>query len=359
MPQYSLTFSTGAVLLAAACSAPEKLDPIDLDAADGPTAADFSSEEDLLDRYADEIEAPFLALEEGSFEGVDGGTIRYRINPVSDAKATVVFLTGRTEPILKHAETFFDLEAQGYQVYAMDHRGHGASDRMLDNPDICHVEYFQDYVDDLATFVDSVVLPAEDGPLFVMSHSMGGAVVGLYLHQNPDLFDGAVFGSPMFGIDTGVFPLGIAQTLSYGTCSSTSAEGYTIGHGDYDPEAAFEDNLVTHSEVRYQLKMQMFDDHVDLRVGGASWRWVCESLWAAENVQRLGRHTPTRALLLQAGDEQRVLPDDQTSWCDEAPGCQQEVFDSAYHELYAEADEHRNEALAKTVRFFDALLEAK
>jgi len=348
----------GALLLVG-CGLPDKLDPIDLDGPDGPTAADFSSEDDLLDRYDDEIEARFLALEEGSFVGADDITIRYRVNPVAGAKGTVVFLTGRTEPILKHGETFFDLEQHGYQVYAMDHRGHGASDRMLDNPDTCHVEYFQDYVDDLATFVDTVVLPEVDGPLFILAHSMGGAVSALYLHQQPDTFDGAAFSSPMMGIDTGVFPQGVAQMLSVGTCNSSAAEGYTVGHGDYDADALFEDNDTTHSAVRYQLKMDIYDEHTELRVGGSSWRWVCESFWATEHLQRLGRHTDTRTLILQAGDETKVLPEAQDLWCSEAPGCQLITLDGAWHEIFTEADEHRNEALSKAVRFFDALVEAR
>jgi lysophospholipase len=346
-------------LLMASCGIPEKLDPIDLDAADSPVASDFGSEVGLEERWASDVEEPWLALEEQSFEGVDGISIRYRVSHVADPKGAIVFVGGRTEAAFKHAENVFDLNAQGYTVYAMDHRGHGASERLVEGSDICHVEYFQDYVDDLHSFVDTVVDPAEDAPLFLWAHSMGAAVAGLLLWEEPELFAGAVLSSPMFGVDTGAFPLGVAQTLGSGVCNSSSATGYTIGHGPYSGDGAFEDSTVTQSEARYNLKIALYEAYPELQVGGASWRWVCESIWAAEHVQRLGRHTPTRTLLFQAGDERVVLPEAQTIWCDEAPGCQLVVMDGARHEIFSEADVYRNEALALGVRFMDALVEAE
>ncbi len=350
--------AAGALLLAG-CGAPEKLDPIDLDAVDSPTADDFSSEIDLLDRYDDEIEAPWQALEEGELEGVDGVTIRYRVSAVNAPKGAVVLLGGRTEAAMKHAENVFDLNAQGYTVYAMDHRSHGASDRLVAGSDVCHVEWFMDYVDDLALLVDTVVAPTEDVPLFLIAHSMGASVGALYLWQEPEAFAGAVFSSPMFGVDTGVFPLGVAQTLGTGFCSSTDGTAYTIGHGPYDNSYDFEDSRVTQSEARYALKMSLYDDHPELQVGGASWSWVCESIWAAETIQRLGRHTPTRSLVFQVGDEQLVVPEAQDIWCDDAPGCQKVFLEGARHEVFSEADAYRNEALALTVRYMDALVEAQ
>jgi lysophospholipase len=187
---------------------------------------------------------------------------------------------------------------------------------------------------------------------------MGAAVAGLYLWQQPDTFAGAVFSSPMFGVDTGAFPLGVAQTLSTGICSASSGAAYTIGHGDYDPTYDFDNSRVTHSEVRYGLKMALYDAYPELRVSGASWSWVCESMWAAERLVRLGSDTPTRTLIFQAGDEQLVLPEAQDAWCDDAPGCQLVVMDQAKHEIFSEADSYRNDALAKTVRYLDALVEA-
>jgi lysophospholipase len=345
-------------LLSVACGAPEKLDPIDLEATDSPTAADFSSDVDLLDRYATEVEQPWLALGERSFEGVDGITIRYRVSPVNAPRGVVVLLGGRTEAAFKHAENVFDLNAQGYTVYSMDHRGHGASDRLVEGSEVCHVEFFMDYVRDLEIFVDSVVLAEQDGPVFVVAHSMGAAVAALLMWDRPELFDGAVLSSPMFGIDTGVYPQGVAQTLSDGFCASTAGTSYTLGHGDYDDTFDFEGSSVTQSEARYTLKMALYDTYPELRVGGASWRWVCESLWAAQHLERLGRHTDTRTLVLRAGDERVVLPEAEASWCDDAPGCQLVDLPGARHEIFSEADLYRNEALTMAVRYLDALVEA-
>jgi lysophospholipase len=344
-------------LLAAACGLPEKLDPIDLDAIASPAPADFSSEVDLVERYADEILAPYLAVPEGSFAGVDGVTVRYRVFHANDPVGSVVFLPGRTEPIQKHAENFFDLNAQGYTVYAMDLRGQGASERMLDNPQIGYVKFWDDYVEDLDTFVQTVVLPDDPGPLFLMAHSMGGTSAALYLAEHPEVFSGAAFSSPMLGVDTAPYPAAVAQTLAQGVCDWSAGEGYTLGHGDYSDEYSLEESDVTHSQARFDLKKKLFDDYPELRLGGVSWRWLCESLAAAELVVTLGPDTPARTLIFEAEEEVVVLEEDMERWCEEAPGCQLEVLPGAYHEIFSETDAVRNEALARTVRFFDAIRE--
>ncbi|MFH1463341.1 MAG: alpha/beta fold hydrolase [Pseudomonadota bacterium] len=344
-------------LLALGCAAPEHLSPIDLDAIASPVPGDFSSEADLPERYADEIEAPFLALPEGSFTGVDDVSIHYRVVHADDPVGSVVFLAGRTEPILKHAENFWDLSAQGYNVYALDLRGQGASGRMLDNPQIQYVKFWDDYVQDLSAFVDTVVLPDDPGPLFLMAHSMGATSAGLFLVERPEVFAGAAFSSPMIGIDTGAFPAAVAQTLAAGVCDWSAGEGYTIGHGDYSDDYTLEESTVTHSQARFDFKMQIFDDYPELRVGGVSWRWLCEGLAASEVLIGLGPDTPTRTLVFEAEDELVVLPEAEERWCEEAPGCQLEVLPGSKHEIFSEVDEVRNEALAHTVRFFDAVRE--
>ncbi|MGO8654096.1 alpha/beta fold hydrolase, partial [Rhizobium ruizarguesonis] len=75
--------------------------------------------------------------------------------------------SGYGESFFKYREIVYDLWQEGYQVYILDHRGQGFSERLIRpnkaqelDPravkrvhDLGYVENFDDFVDDLKTFV--------------------------------------------------------------------------------------------------------------------------------------------------------------------------------------------------------------
>jgi lysophospholipase len=334
------------------CGNPEKQPPIDLDAASQPAPSDFSAEDTLRDRQA-EIADAYAAGKDGHFDGVAGVSIHYRAFPVEGELGAIVFVPGRTEPIRKHAETFLDLNSLGYSVYAIDPRGQGESERMLDNSDIGYVEYFSDYVADLETFVTKVVQArAPHEHLFLMAHSMGGAISLMHVYKHPGRFDAVALSSPMIGVDTGAFPAGIAADLAITSCSAGNGEAYAPGQGDYEAEP-FEGNDVSHSKVRYSLKQELYAAHPAIRLGGVSYRWLCEAFTADSHLVELGDESDTPTLILEAGSDDVVLEDSEEHYCDAAPRCQRIVYPSAFHEIFSERDGIRNHALSRLVRFFD------
>jgi lysophospholipase len=283
--------------------------------------------------------------------------IHYGVFQVPNEKGAIVFLPGRTEPILKHAENILDLMKQGYSVYALDHRGQGASGRMTPDPQMGYVEYFKDYVTDVTTFVNTVVQPGSHRNLFLLAHSMGGGIAAQFVFENPDMFRAVALSSPMLGINTGAFPEAVAQELSDGVCTHTSqAMIFAIGQGDYDPTVQFTDtknNDVTRSLARFNIKMQMFADNPSLQLGGVSYRWLCESLGQTQHLETLGTYSYTPTLLFQAGNDDIVTLPAEDKYCNDASACQPVKYADSYHEVLSERDSIRNDALAKTVRFFN------
>ena len=87
-----------------------------------------------------------------------------------------------------HARRFVDC---GYQVCAYDHRGHG---RSSGRP--AYVHRFEEYVDDLAGFVEELARRHPGRPLFLMGHSMGGAVAALCVLQHAPRLAGLILSSP-------------------------------------------------------------------------------------------------------------------------------------------------------------------
>jgi lysophospholipase len=347
------------IALVVGCDAPPKQSAIDVESPAAPVASDFGSEATVVARY-DELEAAFDQAEAGTFTGVEGVPLAYRVFRASTEKGAIVFVPGRTEPVRKHTETFLDLVAQGYAVYALDPRGQGASGRMLTNPQIGYVEFFSDYADDLGAFIDDVVRPRGHARVFLLAHSMGGAIALTYAHRQPNAIDGIALSAPMVRIQLATSAIGTGALASVAlTSCGLGGTGYAPGQGDFsldfDDDAAFEENIVTHSRARFDVYVRQLRAHPELALGGVSSRWVCESLLAGAHLEAEPERLTTRTLIFEAGSDQIVDTEATAEYCDAAPGCQSIRYPGAYHEVFSETDDVRNEALARAVRFFDHL----
>jgi lysophospholipase len=325
---------------------------LDLDALPGPAASDFSSEATLEARWASTLEPFYRSGSDGRFRGVGGAELAYHVQRAPAPRGKVVLLAGRTEPVLKYAELVAEAVGLGYSVYALDLRGQGASARLLDNPDKGYVEYFEDYVSDVDQFVREVVAPDGPQPIYLLAHSMGGGVAVLYVDAHPDAVRAVALSAPMIEIDTGAFPGAVAFTLAATDCSVSDGTRYAIGSGDFMEETDFTANRVTHSEARWRWYGQLLRDHPELRLGGVTYRWVCEALTATSRAERAGRFSNVPTLILQAGDDRIVKPGGQERYCADAARCQLHRFAEARHEVLQERDDLRNQALSYAFRFF-------
>lgn len=348
------------LLALTACRAPSPLPPQpDFDPASRSTPApeEFSSEGDLLDRWkpGGALQTFWEGGEPGTFEGVDGATLAYRVFRTPDAKAAVVVLPGRTEAIIKYAEVAQDLVDQGYSAYLLTLRGQGEASRLLPDPEKGHVVWFDDYVADTHTFIDTVVKP-EEPRIFLLSHSTGGAVAALLADQHPDDVEAQAMSSPMLEINYGAFPPAVAASLAFGVCDASDGTDYSIGGGPWTDSTTFDPatDSVTQSEARWTWKTQQLRDDPSIRLGSATWRWVCQASEGSSRASQLGRYSSTPTLLLQAAKDQIVKPEGQEIYCADAPACTLLVLDDAKHELLQERDATRNLALSMVVKFFDA-----
>lgn len=121
--------------------------------------------------------------EEGEFAGAQSLPIRFVRFCAPDHDKVVVISTGRIESYVKYPEVAYDLFQCGYDVMIIDHRGQGLSGRLLADSHRGHVLQFADYVSDFAHFWQRVVQPAGYRRRFALAHSMGGAILALFLAQ--------------------------------------------------------------------------------------------------------------------------------------------------------------------------------
>ena len=105
---------------------------------------------------------------------------------------------------------------------------------------------------------------------------MGGAISARYLERWPNDIQAAVLSSPMMGINLGGLPKWLAKGLAatIGTVGGWVGEPpYGPGQGPYE-DHGFADNELTHSTARYQAFRQIYEQHPQVRLGGATAHWI-------------------------------------------------------------------------------------
>jgi lysophospholipase len=261
-------------------------------------------------------------------------------------------MAGRTEPMHKLFEVAYDLHDLGFSIYLMDHRGQGQSGRLLDDPMRGHVEDFDDYVDDLHTFIENHVKARPHQRLFILAKSMGACIATRFAEQHGHLIDGLILSAPMFAINFGNIPEAVAYSVAVGAWAIGKGEDYASGKGPYEPDPdEFGKYLTTHSPERYQMGVSLLMQHPELLVGGPTNRWIkeaIESTWAAK---RDASDLKMPVLILQADIDHYVHNEDQDLVCDRAEDCKKVHLDGAYHEILMETDDIRDRALEQIEQF--------
>ena len=166
------------------------------------------SETEYRETMENTVEPQLAAIrEELSMPLEDGGVLHAELYEQQSATRAVIVLHGYTESGEKFREMTWYFLQSGFNVYAIDHRGHGKSARSVEETWLTHVDHFSDYVNDLEAFMEHVVLPrTKNLPLCLYAHSMGGAVGGMTLQRHPKRFARAVLTAPMIAPSSAPFP---------------------------------------------------------------------------------------------------------------------------------------------------------
>ncbi|MFM5522798.1 alpha/beta fold hydrolase [Aeromonas jandaei] len=293
---------------------------------------------------------------EGEFKGKDGIAIRYAALRQEKVDRAILIVNGRVESYLKYQELAWDLWRQGYSLYLIDHRGQGMSGRMLSDHNKGYVDQFDDYVVDMKQFHDQIIMADKPAKLFLLAHSMGGAISARYLERWPDDIRAAVLSSPMLGINLGGLPKWLAKGLAttIGTVGGWFGEPpYGPGQGPYQ-DHGFADNELTHSQSRYQAFRQIYEQHPQIKLGGATAHWIYQGITGADAAITDAGAIKTPLLLLQAGNDSVVDNAAQDAFCTKAncEGGKPLRIEGAWHELFIESDDKRQPALTAMLDFF-------
>ena len=277
--------------------------------------------------------------------------------------------SGRSEGYLKYKELSFDLFTLGFNVFLIDHRGQGLSERLLENPHKGYVESFQFYVDDLARFIDNIVnahctVNGNTQKPYLLAHSMGGAIAARYLQEHPDSIQAAVLSSPMLGFNSGGIPEFIALPIIKITAKLNqwfdNTPWYFIGHKDY-LQSEFAGNPLLPSALRFNQFPQLYQEVPKLQLGGVTVQWLTESINAVDTIFSQIDKITTPTLVLQAGEDTIVSNQAQNDFCQQlhqqqpqsCPNGKPLVIEGAFHELFFESDMYRQPALTAVTQWFE------
>lgn len=314
------------------------------------TALDFSLNESSYVLSEDNFETQMLEIVEpfvdsvttsGYFTSSDDTDIYYEYYSAPSPKGNMVISHGFTESLEKYTEMIYYFLQDGYNVYIIDHRGHGLSERTTADFSLVDVKDFNSYVNDLYTFTKEIVVPQTGGlPLFLYSHSMGGGISALLLEQYPDLFDAAVLSSPMLGVNLGSVPRFAANLLANSATLLGQGATYVISHGPFEPIADIDDSSSSSiARFNYYFNKKLANEH--LQTNGASYSWIKEALSATKEMvkpENAARAT-TPILLFQSENDSLVLPVPQYEFVNNAPNTQMIFVPGAKHELFSTSNE--------------------
>lgn len=256
-------------------------------------------------------------------------------------RGTVVIVHGFTENAYKYSEIIYSLLRNNWCVLAYDQRGHGRSwrDPAIPLNAVTHVDRFQDYVDDLDTVCDQLLVPLPK-PWAVFGHSMGGAVTALYLEQHPERFSRAVLCAPMIAPNLRGIPAFAASSI----CNVGGLMGQgkkhpffmrpPTGPEDFETSCATDPNrFAWYDGVRQ--KRPEFQNAIP------SYRWTKESIRVTSRILAPGAPESIRCpvLLFTAGRDHSVMPEPQKAFISRVPKGRHEFVAEAKHEIYRCVDE--------------------
>jgi lysophospholipase len=266
----------------------------------------------------------------------DGIRVRTSFWAANDPVGTVFVFPGRADYIEKYGGLANFCLSNNLNVIAIDWRGQGLSERLLDDKNIGHIEDFKNYQND----VEVIIKEAKDAslvkPWIIFAHSMGGLIGLRTLHDNP-VFEKVVFTSPMWGIQMPpILKSGASIIMSLisligkmETYAPTTSPETRILNEEY------EFNKLTSDIRNFKLLRQQLIQHPNLQIGGPSSAWVSAALDEIEF--QIGTEPPITPALCFLGEKEEIIDNLAVrEFCKNWDSCDLISIPDAKHDLLME-----------------------
>lgn len=277
----------------------------------------------------------------GSFRSFDGAELAYEYYLTNPCRSSIIIIHGFTEFAKKYREMCWYFLNSGYNVFIFDQRGHGLSHRDVSPLQLTHVDRFSDYADDLKEFIDKIVSPASGNlPLFIYSHSMGGAITLDFLERNPGKIAKAVLSAPMFCPITKGLPRKVLRKIVETQAKKDGWKARFKYSGGFNPAPEFE-RTSDMSRARFDYHMQSRLAEERYQTSAATNRWMYEVLSLVDTVAAKRNVTKISAeILVFSAEKDKVVRNGlQRIFASRHLNCRHILVKSAKHNLHSSSDE--------------------
>lgn len=236
----------------------------------------------------------------------DGIKIRLGVWEKAEARGTVLIFPGRTEYVEKYGDSAAEFSARGFASVAIDWRGQGLADRLLDDPLTGHIDNFSSYQKDVGAMLRAVRELNLPRPYFLLGHSMGGCI-GLRALIEGLAVQAAAFTGPMWGIY--LSPHMRLAAYFFSTVMQKLKQGHRLPFGTtrepYVLSVPFDDNMLTTDAEMLNMMRDQIIAHPALKLGGPSYVWLRQAL--AETRHLSQRAVPNLPCNVYVGSNERIV----------------------------------------------------
>lgn len=258
---------------------------------------------------------------EGTFQG-GGGLELYcqSWRPEKVPRATLIIIHGFGEHSGRYTNVVSQFIPQGYAIYGFDLRGHGRSPGQRG-----HINSWDEYREDVKTFLQLISKKEPTRPVFLWGHSMGALIAQDYLIHEPAGLRGAIIsGAPLDPIGVAKpFLVLIARILSrvWPRFSLPLALDAKALSRDLEVVKAYEADPLVH--------------------GKTTVRWGTEILKTIEGVKTHASEVRIPILLIHGGADSLNSPEGTRRFFEKITLTDKEIkiYPGSYHEVHNDLDQ--------------------
>ena len=265
---------------------------------------------------------------------------------------TLVFLQGRGSFLEKNETLMETFASLGFETFALDLPGQGASTRLLPGTQKGHVDDFERYLQ----AIDAVTRDKQN--VLLVGVSLGGHLALRVGERAPANLKGIVAIVPMIDVFTDGYPKWAARAMCSVMTSLGFGASYAPGKGDFNEKRyLFETNQETSDVDRFAQMRAAMLAHKDYVSGGPTFGWI-DAAYASmarlrENAFLANVKAPV--LLVSAGQDTIVDTRFDAAVCARMPACRHKVIEGARHNIPYEKDIFRTQLLRAMMDFTKTL----
>lgn len=281
-----------------------------------------------------------MEARQGSFAGTGGLRLHWQAwEPEGRPRAAIVLAHGASEHGGRYRHLLARAVPAGFCVHALDHRGHGRSEGRR-----AVIDRLAHALDDLDAFVDAVRAEHPDTPLFLLGHSMGGALALSYAFEHQEKLDALILSSPAAA-------LGAASPVERVLGKVLSAVAPGMGVLDVNPDE------ISHDPA----EVEAYRNDPLVHHGKLPARTVAELSAAIERYpDRVGALTVPLLVIHGSGD--RITPPEGSRMVHDGASSQDKtlhLYDGLYHEMLNETPADRDRVLDDLMAWLEARAPAR